>query len=336
MVEKEAEANRRQRQMAFDIFLKIDGIKGESNDAQHREEIEPASFSWGVSQQGTASTGGGAGAGKASFQELHVVMTVSRASPQLFLACAEGRLIKTAVLTCRKAGGRDQRDFLRYTLSDVLVSSYQTNGQAEDGLPVDQLSFTYAQVKVEYWPQKVDGSLGAPVTAGWDLKTNRPLEYNERWKTSSLTLAPDSRRWHHGSRRRGAHEGGSMASPEENKQTVLAYYNLAFNDRKPAEAVERYGGPHYIQHNPHVPDGFEAFIQFVEGFVGQFPQLSHDIKRTVAEGDMVVTHSLIKTSPEDRGTAAADFFRLEEGKIVEHWDVVQPVPESAANDHPMF
>jgi predicted SnoaL-like aldol condensation-catalyzing enzyme len=87
---------------------------------------------------------------------------------------------------------------------------------------------------------------------------------------------------------------------------------------------------------PPSPDGFEAFIQFVLGFVEQFPQLSLDIKRTVAEGDLVVTHSLIKTSPEDRGTAAADFFRLEDGKIVEHWDVLQPVPESAANDHPMF
>jgi predicted SnoaL-like aldol condensation-catalyzing enzyme len=128
----------------------------------------------------------------------------------------------------------------------------------------------------------------------------------------------------------------SMADPEQNKQTVLAYYNMAFNDRKPAEAAQKYGGDHYIQHNPQAPDGFEAFIAFVESFVGQFPQLSLDFKRAVAEGDMVVTHGLIKTSPEDRGTAAADFFRLEDGKIVEHWDVLQPVPESAANDHPMF
>jgi predicted SnoaL-like aldol condensation-catalyzing enzyme len=70
--------------------------------------------------------------------------------------------------------------------------------------------------------------------------------------------------------------------------------------------------------------------------VEQFPQLSLDIKRVVAEGDLVVMHSLFKTSPEDRGTAAADFFRLEDGRIVEHWDVLQLVPESAANDHPMF
>ena len=87
---------------------------------------------------------------------------------------------------------------------------------------------------------------------------------------------------------------------------------------------------------PSSPDGFEAFIQFVTNFVEQFPQMSLDIKRAIAEGDIVATHSLLKTSPEDRGTAAADFFRLEDGKIVEHWDVLQPVPESAANDHPMF
>jgi predicted SnoaL-like aldol condensation-catalyzing enzyme len=74
----------------------------------------------------------------------------------------------------------------------------------------------------------------------------------------------------------------------------------------------------------------------VEGFTTQFPQVSHDIKRAVAEGDLVVTHMLLKTSPEDRGTALADFWRLEDGKIVEHWDVLQTVPESAANDHPMF
>ena len=91
-----------------------------------------------------------------------------------------------------------------------------------------------------------------------------------------------------------------------------------------------------IKHNPQAPDGFEAFIQFVLGFVEQFPRASLGIKSAVAEGDLVVTHSPLKTSPEDRGTAAADFFRLEDGKIVEHWDVLQPIPERAANDHPMF
>src|ERR687883_1946576 len=111
-----------------------------------------------------------------------------------------------------------------------------------------------------------------------------------------------------------------MADPQTNKETVLAYYNMAFNDRKPAEAAERYGGSHYIQHNPQAPDGFEAFVQFVEGVTAQFPQLSLEIKRAVAEGDLVVTHSLLKMSPDDRGSAVADFFRLEDGKVVEHLD----------------
>jgi type VI secretion system secreted protein Hcp len=79
-------------------------------------------------------------------------------------------------LTCRRRGGKDRREFLRITLSDVLVASYQTSGQADDSVPVDQVTFTYAQVNFEYWLQKADGSLGAPVTAGWDLKTNESLE----------------------------------------------------------------------------------------------------------------------------------------------------------------
>ena len=127
-----------------------------------------------------------------------------------------------------------------------------------------------------------------------------------------------------------------MTDPQKNKQTVLAYLNTAFNEKKPAEAAQKYGGPHYIQHNPQAPDGFEAFVEFVEGLAEQFPQMSLNIKRAVAEGDLVVTHSLLKTSTEDRGTAAADFFRLEDGKVVEHWEVLQPIPESAANEHPMF
>jgi predicted SnoaL-like aldol condensation-catalyzing enzyme len=127
-----------------------------------------------------------------------------------------------------------------------------------------------------------------------------------------------------------------MADLEQNKQTVIAFYSEAFNDKRPEEAVARYIGSRYIQHNPQAPDGPEAFIRFVRAFSAQFPELSVEVRRAIAEGDFVVTHSLLKTSPGDRGTAAADFFRLEDGKIVEHWDVLQPVPETAANDHPMF
>jgi len=127
-----------------------------------------------------------------------------------------------------------------------------------------------------------------------------------------------------------------MADLEQNKETVRTFYELAFNDKKPEEAVARYVGSEYIQHNPMAGDGPRPFIDFVKTYTGQFPHLNVAIKRTVAEGDLVVTHSLLRTSPGDRGTAAADIFRLEAGKVVEHWDVLQPVPETAANDNTMF
>ena len=127
-----------------------------------------------------------------------------------------------------------------------------------------------------------------------------------------------------------------MSSIEVNKQTVVSYYTLAFNDKRPEEAVAKYIGSRYVQHNPQAPDGPDAFVQFVKGFAEQFPQLHVEVKRVIGEGDLVMTHSLLTTSPEDRGTAAADIFRLEEGKVVEHWDVLQPIPETAANDNTMF
>jgi predicted SnoaL-like aldol condensation-catalyzing enzyme len=124
---------------------------------------------------------------------------------------------------------------------------------------------------------------------------------------------------------------------ERNKATVVAYYTTAFNDKKPEEAVARYGGPMYIQHNPLAADGFDAFIAFVKQFTTANPQLHVDIKRVIAECDLVVTHSHLTLNPDDRGSAVADIFRLNrEGKIVEHWDVIQAVPEESANDNTMF
>ncbi len=127
-----------------------------------------------------------------------------------------------------------------------------------------------------------------------------------------------------------------MADLESNKQTVRAFYNLAFNDKQPAEAVAQYVGPVYIQHNPQAGDGVDAFVAFAGGFVAQVPDLHLDIRRVVAEGDIVVTHSLLKTSEDDAGSVVPDFWRLEDGRIVEHWDVAQPFPETSVNDHPMF
>ena len=123
-----------------------------------------------------------------------------------------------------------------------------------------------------------------------------------------------------------------MADLEQNKRTVVEYYELAFNEHEPEEAVKRYVGSRYIQHKPQAPDGTQAFV----AFVNSFPEISVDIRRVIAEDDLVVTHGVVKFSADDRGFVAVDIFRLEDGKVVEHWDVLQPWPEESANPHPMF
>jgi predicted SnoaL-like aldol condensation-catalyzing enzyme len=146
---------------------------------------------------------------------------------------------------------------------------------------------------------------------------------------------------HHqpGTNFRHGHHGGCPHGRqlERNKATVVAYYTTAFNDQKPEEAVAKYGGPVYIQHNPQAADGFQALIDFVKFFTTQSPQLHVDIKRVIAECDLVVTHSHLTLNPNDRGSAVADIFRLNrEGKIVEHWAVIQAIPETSANNNTMF
>jgi type VI secretion system secreted protein Hcp len=159
---------------AVDYFLKIDGIPGESQDSKHKEEIDVLSWSWGESQSGTHSGQGGGGAGKVVMQDFHFVMTVNKASPKLLLACANGEHIKSAVLTCRKAG-KEQQEYLKITFTDLLVSSYQIGGSQGDVVPTDQISLNYSTIKFEYKEQKADGSLGGAITAGYDLKKQKPV-----------------------------------------------------------------------------------------------------------------------------------------------------------------
>jgi type VI secretion system secreted protein Hcp len=158
-----------------DYFLKLDGIKGESTDSKHKGEIDIESFSWGATQSGTHSAGGGGGAGKVQMQDFHFVMKVNTASPKLMEACATGEHIKSATLICRKAG-KDQQEFLKWTFSDLLISSYQTGGSSgHDVIPLDQISLNYSKVEVEYKAQKADGTLDGPVKAGYDLKANKKV-----------------------------------------------------------------------------------------------------------------------------------------------------------------
>jgi type VI secretion system secreted protein Hcp len=157
---------------AVDYFMKIDGIKGESTDAKHKEEIDVLSFSWGATQSGSSSTGGGGGAGKVVMNDFSFTKRTDKASPALMLACADGSHIKSVEMVARKAG-KEQQEYLKYTFSDVLISSYQTGGSQGDVVPVDQVSLNFSKVEMEYKPQKADGTLDAAAKAGWNLKENK-------------------------------------------------------------------------------------------------------------------------------------------------------------------
>jgi predicted SnoaL-like aldol condensation-catalyzing enzyme len=125
------------------------------------------------------------------------------------------------------------------------------------------------------------------------------------------------------------------ADPETNKKIVIDFYDKALN-QKDFEAAAKSFEPKYIQHNPNVPDGIEAFKGLVTMLKEKFPKSRSEIKRVIADGDLVVLHVHSLREPGQRGRAIVDIFRLENGKIVEHWDVVQDIPEKAANDNTMF
>ncbi|QCK87473.1 polyketide cyclase [Phreatobacter aquaticus] len=122
---------------------------------------------------------------------------------------------------------------------------------------------------------------------------------------------------------------------EANKRTVVDFYEKGLN-QKDFEAAAVHFGPRYIQHNPVAPDGIEGFKAFIAFRKERTPQARGEIKRVFAEGDFVILHVHAKRDANDRGTAIVDIFRLEAGKIVEHWDVIQPIPETMAHGNGMF
>ena len=130
--------------------------------------------------------------------------------------------------------------------------------------------------------------------------------------------------------------GGPAAADEATKKIVVDFYDMAFRQHQPKKAADAYLGTTYIQHNPRVPNGPAAFSGFFEGFFAKNPTASSSVKRVLADGDLVAIHSNSKLNPQDRGRAIVDIFRVENGKIVEHWDVIQDVPETSANGNTMF
>jgi predicted SnoaL-like aldol condensation-catalyzing enzyme len=125
------------------------------------------------------------------------------------------------------------------------------------------------------------------------------------------------------------------ADPEANKKAVLDFYDKALN-QKDFDAASKYLGPRYIQHNPGAPDGIEGLKAFIALRKEKFPSAKSEIKRAFAEGAYVILHVHGVREPGERGVAIVDIFRLENGKVVEHWDVVQPIPEKTANSNGMF
>lgn len=130
-------------------------------------------------------------------------------------------------------------------------------------------------------------------------------------------------------------EKAANAAEEQNKKTVVAFYDAAINGKDFA-AASVYLGDKYIQHNPLAadgPEGLKAFLEFAKENLGGFKV---EFKRVLADGDFVIVHAHAMNGPDDRGNAVMDIFRLENGKVVEHWDVMQPIPETARNDNTMF
>lgn len=157
-----------------DYFLKIEDIKGESNDAKHRDEIEILSWSFAEANSTSLSSESGGTAGKVVMQDFQFVAPISKASPLIFVAVAAGEHFPEAILTGRKSGG-DQVEFLKWTLSDVLFSSYKEAGENDDALPLDSFSINFAKIEFEYKVQNADGSIGETVRRGWDLKSSKKV-----------------------------------------------------------------------------------------------------------------------------------------------------------------
>lgn len=123
---------------------------------------------------------------------------------------------------------------------------------------------------------------------------------------------------------------------EKNKEIALAFFHMVFTEHKPQEAFDTYSVPDYIQHNPLAGDGAEATVAFLNQWLETNPNASADVKRVIAQGDLVAIHHHMRQSPDAPGLACTEWYRIENGRVVEHWDTAQNMPTESKNPHPMF
>jgi len=165
--------------MAFDAFLKIEGVDGECSDDKHQKWIEILSYSWGVSQPqaGTRSSAGSMTAERADFHDFNIVKVLDTSSPTLFLHCASGKhFTKATVELCR--AGEDKQVYMEYKFDDVAISSYRPGGSrgGQDNLPLEEVSLNFGKVQLIYHPtSRTTGKVEGAVPAGWNLEKNIKL-----------------------------------------------------------------------------------------------------------------------------------------------------------------
>ncbi len=157
--------------MAVDMFLKIDGCDGESADASHTDEIDVLAFSWGLTQSGSAHVAGGGGSGKVNVQDMSVTKYLDKASTVLMQKCCSGKHFPTATLVCRKAGDTPV-EYFKVSMEEVLVTSVSEGGGGGEDKQTENITLNFAKVKVEYTPQKADGTADAASELGWDILKN--------------------------------------------------------------------------------------------------------------------------------------------------------------------
>ena len=157
--------------MAVDMFMKLDDVKGESRDSKHKDEIDVLAWSFGASNAGTTHVGGGGGAGKVNVQDISFTKWVDKASPNLMMSACNGKHYKQALLTVRKAG-ENPLEYIKLSMKEVLVSSVSTGGSGGEDRLTENVTLNFAWFKVEYTPQKADGTGEPALEMAWNIAEN--------------------------------------------------------------------------------------------------------------------------------------------------------------------